>query len=47
MAQASKAYGLDINKAKTNILIMNTREMPAEIGAIKLTDSIKYLGNAS
>ena len=42
--EASMAYGLEINKARSNIIIINVRETPAERGGIKVTNTIKYLG---
>ena len=43
ITEASMAYGLEINKIKSNIITMNMKETPAEIGGIKVTDTIKYL----
>ena len=36
--------GLEINKDKSNIIIFNMKDKPAEIEGIKVTESIKYLG---
>jgi hypothetical protein len=42
--EASKKYGLEINKEKNNILVYNNREEITEIEGIKVVEKVKYLG---
>ena len=39
-----KTFGLEINKEKNNILILNMKEQPDELMGIQVVQSIKYLG---
>ena len=44
VTEVALACGLEINKAKSNILIFNAINPPNEIQEIKVVSSIKYLG---
>ena len=42
--EASKKYGLHINKEKSNVLVYNNQEGITEIEGIKVVEKLKYLG---
>ena len=44
ITEASKYYGLEINKDKSSILVYNNQENITEIEGIKVVDKFKYLG---
>ena len=44
VTQVSREFGLEINREKSNVMIMNMKEQPEQIEGIKMVNRIKYLG---